>query len=86
MEEQHRRAAALRAVILARIDVLGQAEAARRVAPLWGWAPRDAETRLSRWRKDPGGSGFKDMGSTALLELLVALDLGIASEPTCAKS
>jgi hypothetical protein len=64
--------AALRAAILARIDTIGQAEVARRVAPLWGWQPRDAEARLSRWRK-----GTKDMGSDALFALLSVLGLDL---------
>lgn len=67
----------LRTAILARIDAIGQAEAARRVAPLWGWTPRNAETRLSRWRK-----GTKSMSADALLALLVALDLTIPEETT----
>jgi hypothetical protein len=75
--DQNDAAERLRAIILARIDAIGQAEAARRVAPLWGWTPRNAETRLSRWRK-----GTKSMSADALLALLVALDLTIPEETT----
>jgi len=64
-----------RSLILARIDAIGQAEVARRVAPLWNWSPRDAEARLSRWRKGPGTPGFKDMSSSAFLALLSVLDV-----------
>lgn len=68
----------LRALILARIDAIGPAEVARRVAPAWGWSSRDAETRISRWRAlDKGPDKGKDMSSTALLALLEALDLTI---------
>lgn len=77
MADQQDAAERLRAVILARINAIGQAEAARRVAPLWGWTPRNAETRLSRWRK-----GTKSMNADALLQLLVALDLTITEETT----
>jgi hypothetical protein len=71
VEDQQARAAALRAVILARIDAIGQAEVARRVAPLWGWSPRDAEARLSRFRKGT------TMPSDALFALLSVLDLDL---------
>lgn len=77
MADQQNAAERMRAVILARINAIGQAEAARRVAPLWGWTPRNAETRLSRWR-----NGTKSMSSDALLALLVALDLTIPEETT----
>ena len=70
-------ASAPRELVLARIREIGQAEVARRVAPLWGWAPHDAASRLSRWMKDPGEPGFKDMSSEALFALLVALDMQI---------
>lgn len=66
----------LRSLILARIDAIGPAEVARRVAPAWGWSPRNAERRLSAWRALDKGDG-KDMSSTAFLALLEALDLTI---------
>lgn len=77
MTDHQARAAALRAVILARVDAIGQAEVARRVAPLWGWSPRDAEGRLSKWRK-VGQPGGKDMSSEALFALLSVLDLDLS--------
>lgn len=67
-----------RALVLARIREIGQAEVARRVAPLWGWSPASAASRLTRWMKDPGTSEFKDMSSEALFALLVAIELDIA--------
>lgn len=70
-----------RAIVLARIREIGAAEAARRVAPLWGWSPDSAKSRLSRWMKGPGTPGFKDMSSEAFLALLVALDLTITRTP-----
>lgn len=79
LTNQQNAAERLRAIILARINAIGQAEAARRVAPLWGWAPRDAERRLSAWRR-VGQGGGKDMSSTAFLALLVALDMTITKE------
>jgi hypothetical protein len=85
MADQQDRAAALRAVILARIDAIGQAEVARRVAPLWGWSPRDAEGRLSRWRK-VGQAGGKDMSSDALFALLAVLDIGLVQHAAPAVS
>ena len=66
-----------RALVLARVREIGQAEVARRVAPLWGWLPRDAESRLSRWTKEPGSPGHKDMSSEALFALICALDMTI---------
>ena len=75
-------AAELRARLLARIREIGQAEVARRVAPLWGehgWAPQDAASRLSRWAKGPGTKGFKDMSSEAIFALICAVDWTIDS-------
>ena len=66
-----------RALVLARIREIGQAEVARRVAPLWGWSPQDAASRLSRWMKEPGSPGFKDMSSEALFALICALGMTI---------
>ena len=68
---------ALRDVIIARIREIGQAEVARRVAPLWGWSPQDAASRLSRWMKEPGSPGFKDMSSEAVFALLMAIELDV---------
>lgn len=59
----------MRAAVLTRITEVGQAETVRRVAPLWGWAPRDAASRLSRFKAGT------TMPSDAFLALLVALDL-----------
>lgn len=81
MADQQDTAALLRTVILARIDALGQAEAARRVAPLWGWQPREAASRLSRWSKGPSEPSFKDMSALALLALLSVLDLELVDHP-----
>ena len=67
----------LRALVLARIREIGQAEVARRVAPLWGWSPDSAASRLSRWMKDPDAPGFKDMSSEALFALICALGMTI---------
>jgi hypothetical protein len=64
----------LRALVLARIETIGAAEVARRVAPLWGWQPRDAASRLSRFRKGT------TMPSDAFLALLVVLGIGFALE------
>jgi hypothetical protein len=75
---------ALRVLVLARIREIGQAEVARRVAPLWGpqgWSPASAASRLTRWMKDPGSPGFKDMSSEALFALLAALGLTITPPP-----
>ena len=66
-----------RALVLARVREIGAAEVARRVAPLWGWSPHDAASRLSRWMKDPGEDGFKDMSSEALFALISALGMTI---------
>lgn len=62
----------MRAVVLARIAEIGQAETVRRVAPLWGWAPRDAASRLSRFKAGT------TMPSDAFLALLVALDMTLS--------
>lgn len=64
-----------RVLVVARLAEVGQAEAARRVAPLWGWQPRDAEARLSRFK------GGANMPADALFALLVALDLTITKMP-----
>lgn len=73
MADEHERIAALRARILAHVDAIGQAEAARRVAPLWGYgSARDAEVRLSRWRHRK-----REMSAEALLALLVALGMDV---------
>ena len=66
-----------RALVLARIRELGAAEVARRVAPLWGWSPDSAASRLTRWMKEPSEDGFKDMSSEAFLALLVAIELDV---------
>ena len=66
-----------RALVLARIREIGQAEVARRVAPLWGWSPQSAASRLTRLMKDPSEDGFKDMSSEAFLALLVAIELDV---------
>ena len=66
-----------RALVLARIREIGQAEVARRVCEAWGWAPQDAASRVSRWMKDPGERGFKDMSSEALFALICALGMTI---------
>ena len=69
----------LRALVLARIREIGQAEVARRVCGHWGkgWSPQSAASRLTRWMKDPGEPGFKDMSSEALFALLVAIELDV---------
>lgn len=66
-----------RALVLARIREIGAAEVARRVAPLWGWSPASAASRLSRWMKEPGEKDFKDMSSEALFALISALGMTI---------
>ena len=66
-----------RALVLERIREIGQAEVARRVAPLWGWSPQSAASRLTRFMKDPSEDGFKDMSSEAFLALLVAIELDV---------
>ena len=65
------------ALVLARIREVGQAEVARRVCGAWGWTPHDAASRLSRWMKEPGERGFKDMSSEALFALICALGMTI---------
>jgi hypothetical protein len=67
MSDQQGHADALRAIVLARIEAIGAAEVARRVAPLWGWQPREAASRLSRFKKGTS------MPSDALFALLVVL-------------
>ena len=68
-----------RALALARLREMGAAEVARRVCDHWGkgWSPQSAASRLSRWMKEPGERGFKDMSSEALFALICALDMTI---------
>jgi hypothetical protein len=61
---------------VARIEAIGAAEVARRVAPLWGWQPREAASRLSRFWKGTS------MPSDALFALLSVL--GLTLIPTSA--
>lgn len=66
-------------LILARIDELGGAEVARRVAPVWGCSPDSAESRLVRWRAHvEGRASGRDVTSTPLFQLLSVLGLTVA--------
>lgn len=68
------------ALILARLDALGAANVARRVAPAWGVAPHTALERISRYKarlRDPEGRKGKDMTSTPFFALLPVLGLAV---------
>jgi hypothetical protein len=68
-------------LILARIQAIGAAEVARRVAPAWGYElPEYALQRLSRYKarlRDPEGRRGKDMSTLSLFALLDVLGLAI---------
>ena len=72
------------ALILARIDAIGAAEVARRVAPAWGLAlPEHAAQRLSRYRahlRGERGKKARDMTSEPLFALLSVLGLALAEK------
>jgi len=66
------------ALILARLDALGAANVARRVAPAWGVAPHTALERLSKYRAFlEGRRHIGDMTSTPFFALLPVLGLAV---------
>jgi len=72
------------ALILARLDALGAANVARRVAPAWGVAPHTALERLSKYRAFlEGRRHIGDMTSTPFFALLSALGISLAESAPC---